>query len=57
MGVGKNALSNKKNAVLRDAVSRKHCISFKQFSTLPKMTFDMGMAPKIEHVTYLSPIS
>ena len=27
MGVGKNALSSKKNAVLRDVVSRKHCIS------------------------------
>ena len=25
MGVGKNALSNKKNAVLRDVVSKKHC--------------------------------
>ena len=28
MGVGKNALSSKKNAVLRDVVSRKHCILF-----------------------------
>ena len=50
MGVGKNALNSKKNAVLRDVVSRKHCMHLNITRNHEKQT---GMTDRKNLTPYL----